>query len=64
MISGKTKFHEIVKSRKPPSFVIPVPHPVRGKLQPESSLFKHLRKKWAPVLTGLTTFYDDIEFQQ
>jgi hypothetical protein len=34
---------ELVKRRKSPFSVIPAPHPVRDKLQPESSLFIHLR---------------------
>jgi len=35
----EVKDNELVKSRKTPFFVIPAPHQVRDKLQPESSKF-------------------------
>ncbi len=34
--------------------VIPAPYQVRGKLQPESSVFRFLRTDWTPVFTGVT----------
>jgi hypothetical protein len=33
--------------------VIPAPYQVRGKLQPESGVFKALRTEWTPVFTGV-----------
>ena len=59
---------EFVKSQKTLFFVIPAPHLVRDKLQPESRLFKDLHRFWTPVpapdpdpgFTGVTTFYKDI----
>ena len=61
----------LVKSRKTPFFVIPAPHPVRDKLQPESSLFKWLQMVWTPEpapdpdpgFTGVTTFYEFINIK-
>ena len=44
----------LVKSRKRLTTVIPAPYQVRGKLQPESSVFKALRTNWTPVFTGVT----------
>jgi len=51
-----------VKSRKIPFSVIPAPHQVRDKLQPESSIFKELQKTWTPFFNGVTTFYETINF--
>jgi hypothetical protein len=34
--------------------VIPAPYQVRGKLQPESSVFMGLQILWTPVFTGET----------
>src|SRR5512139_1108024 len=34
--------------------VIPAPYQVRGKLQPESSVFSELNILWTPVFTGVT----------
>ena len=55
-ICSKNKHDGIVKIRKSTSFVIPAPHPVRDKLQPESRLFSRLRRNRTLVFTGSTTF--------
>jgi hypothetical protein len=49
-----------LKSLKRLFFVIPAPYQARGKLQQESSLFKHLEFSWIPVFTGMTTFCEFI----
>jgi hypothetical protein len=51
---------ELVKSRKMSFFVIPAPHEVWDKLQPESRNNKHF---WNPAFAGVTalnTFYEAI----
>jgi hypothetical protein len=66
----KLNFDALVKSRNSPFFVIPAPHPVRHKLQPESSAFSRLRRNWIPVedpafigvFTGVTTFDEAVKF--
>ena len=45
----------LVKSRRKPSYVIPVPHQVRDRLQPESSILKNLYFSWTPAFAGVTT---------
>jgi hypothetical protein len=49
------KFDELVKSRKTPFFVIPAPHQVRDKLQPESSFFQLVKKFLDSGLSALSS---------
>jgi hypothetical protein len=56
----KTILDGLTKSPFRPGFVIPAPYQVRGKLQPESSVFNQLKILWTPVFTGVTTFYEFI----
>jgi len=67
-------FNGLVKSPFCPISVIPAPYQVRGKLQPESSpgenrdpvldMVPDFRRDdaWTPVFTGVTTFYELIDF--
>jgi len=55
------KIDDLVKSLKRRISVIPA-NPGSGPGQaPESSYFKYLKILWAPVSTGVTTFYDSIK---
>ncbi len=55
-------FDELVKSQKVVFPVIPA-NPGSGPGQaPESSYLKHLKILWTPVSTGVTTFYENINF--
>jgi len=45
-----------------PYKVIPAPHEIRDKLQPESNLFKHLQMHWTAVFTGVTNSCDTVQF--
>jgi len=56
-----TKIDELVKSRKSPFSVIPAPHPVRDKLQPESILFSQLRSNSTPVFTEVLIDFGKLE---
>jgi len=58
-----TKFDGIVKSLKRRISVIPA-NPGSGPGQaPESSYLKYLKILWTPVFTGVTTFYENIKFE-
>ncbi len=46
-----------VKNRQNPNHVIPVPHQVRDRLQPESSILQLLKCSWTPGFAGVTIFY-------
>jgi hypothetical protein len=55
-------FDDFVKSLKRRISVIPA-NPGSGPGQaPESSYFKYLKILWTPVSTGVTTFYENINF--
>ena len=60
---GNLNFDGIVKSQKVRFPVIPA-NPGSGPGQaPESSYFKHLKILWTPVFTGVTTFYEIVNFE-
>jgi hypothetical protein len=55
-------FGDLVKSLKRRISVIPA-NPGSGPGQaPESSYFKYFKILWTPVFTGVTTFYENINF--
>jgi len=55
---------DLVKSLKRRISVIPA-NPGSGPGQaPESSYFKYLKILWTPVFTGVTTFYEIINFPE
>jgi hypothetical protein len=57
-----TKYDDLVKSLKRRISVIPA-NPGSGPGQaPESSYFKYFKILWTPVFTGVTTFYENINF--
>jgi len=49
------------KSPKSPFLVIPAPHRVRDKLQPESGTFIELQKTWTPSFNGVTTSCETVD---
>jgi len=55
--------HGLAKSQKTSFFVIPAPHQVRDKLQPESSVFRNLSLTWTPAFAGVTTFHESVKVQ-
>jgi len=60
---GALRFDNFVESRKRSFSVIPAPHQVRDKLQPEPSFVKQLKISWTPFFNGVTTFCETVKFE-
>jgi len=56
----KIKKDDLVKSLKRPISVIPAKAGIQSRSERD---FKNIKIIWAPVSTGVTTFYENIELE-